>query len=89
MEIYSNTTGFALACNVSTKISEPIQSRAAILCYSRLSDEEILTCLRQVCEMEQLSYIQTLASRLLFSQLQEICAMLSITYMPHSLALDT
>lgn len=25
MEIYSNTTRFALACNISTKIIEPIQ----------------------------------------------------------------
>lgn len=56
MEIYSNTTRFALACNVSTKIIEPIQSRAAILRYSRLSDEQILTRLRQVCQMEEVSY---------------------------------
>ena len=27
MEIYSNTTRFALACNQSNKIIEPIQSR--------------------------------------------------------------
>ena len=56
MEIYSNTTRFALACNVSTKIIEPIQSRAAILRYSRLGDEQILTRLRQVCQAEQVSY---------------------------------
>lgn len=41
MEIYSNTTRFALACNVSTKIIEPIQSRCAILRFSRLSEEEV------------------------------------------------
>ena len=56
MEIYSNTTRFALACNVSTKIIEPIQSRAAILRYTRLSDEQILLRLKQVCQMEEVSY---------------------------------
>jgi replication factor C subunit 2/4 len=41
MEIYSSTTRFALACNNSTKIIEPIQSRCAILRYSKLSDEQV------------------------------------------------
>ena len=58
MEIFSHSTRFALACNVSTKIIEPIQSRAAILRYSRLSDEQILTRLRQVCTMEGVSYAE-------------------------------
>ena len=40
MEVYSHTTRFALACNISTKIIEPIQSRCAILRFSRLSEEE-------------------------------------------------
>jgi replication factor C subunit 2/4 len=56
MEIYSNTTRFALACNVSTKIIEPIQSRAAILRFSRLSDEQVLFRLKQVCAAEEVSY---------------------------------
>jgi replication factor C subunit 2/4 len=42
MEIYSNTTRFVRACNTSSKIIEPIQSRCAIVRFSRLSDEEIL-----------------------------------------------
>jgi len=56
MEIYSNSTRFALACNISTKLIEPIQSRAAILRYSRLSDEHILARLRHVCQEESVSY---------------------------------
>jgi replication factor C subunit 2/4 len=48
MEIYSHTTRFALACNISTKIIEPIQSRCAILRFTRLKNEEILARLMQV-----------------------------------------
>ena len=36
MELYSSTTRFALACNSSEKIIEPIQSRCAML--RKLSD---------------------------------------------------
>jgi replication factor C subunit 2/4 len=56
MEIYSNTTRFALACNNSTKIIEPIQSRCAILRFAKLKDEEILLRLQQVCEAENVGY---------------------------------
>jgi len=56
MEIYSNTTRFCLACNMSTKIIEAIQSRAAILRYSRLSHEQILANLLKVCEAEEVPY---------------------------------
>jgi len=52
MEIYSNTTRFALACNISSKIIEPIQSRCAILRYSRLPDEQVLKRLLEVIEAE-------------------------------------
>lgn len=53
MEIYSNTTRFALACNLSSKIIEPIQSRCAIVRFSRLSDSEILDRLLRVVEAEK------------------------------------
>src|SRR3989338_2341145 len=43
MELYSDTTRFALACNTSSKIIEPIQSRCAILRFTRLSAEELLS----------------------------------------------
>jgi replication factor C subunit 2/4 len=52
MEIFSNTTRFALACNMSNKIIEPIQSRCAILRYSKLRDAEILKRLLEICELE-------------------------------------
>lgn len=42
MEIYSKTTRFALACNQSDKIIEPIQSRCAILRYGKLSDIQVI-----------------------------------------------
>ena len=53
MEIYSNTTRFALACNQSSKIIEPIQSRCAIVRYSRLSDQEVLERLLVVAREEK------------------------------------
>jgi replication factor C subunit 2/4 len=56
MEIYSSTTRFALACNNSTKIIEPIQSRCAVLRFTRLHDAEILSRLQQVCAFENVSY---------------------------------
>ncbi|SCV70968.1 BQ2448_3730 [Microbotryum intermedium] len=53
MEIFSNTTRFAFACNQSNKIIEPIQSRCAILRYSRLTDAELLRRLLEICEIEK------------------------------------
>lgn len=55
MELYSSTTRFALACNISSKIIEAIQSRCAILRFSRLRDEELLKRMLQVLEMENIS----------------------------------
>lgn len=55
MEIYSNTTRFALACNNSEKIIEPIQSRCAMLRYGKLSDAQILAKVLQVCKKEDVS----------------------------------
>uniref|UniRef100_A0A8C7PUI6 Replication factor C subunit 2 n=1 Tax=Oncorhynchus mykiss TaxID=8022 RepID=A0A8C7PUI6_ONCMY len=54
MEIYSKTTRFALACNASDKIIEPIQSRCAVLRYTKLRDEQIMMRLLEVVERESL-----------------------------------
>src|SRR6185436_2064894 len=48
MEIYSNTTRFAFACNQSNKIIEPIQSRCAIIRFTRLTDSQVLTRILEV-----------------------------------------
>jgi len=58
MEIYSNTTRFALACNNSAKIIEPIQSRCAMLRYSKLSDAQVLAKLIDVCKRESVEYTE-------------------------------
>ncbi|KAF5734833.1 replication factor C subunit 2 [Tripterygium wilfordii] len=57
MEIYASSTRFALACNTSSKIIEPIQSRCAIVRFSRLSDQEILSRLLVVVEAEKVPYV--------------------------------
>lgn len=56
MEIYSNTTRFAFACNQSLKIIEPLQSRCAILRYNKLSDEQVLHRLLEITKLEDVKY---------------------------------
>ncbi|KAK2537579.1 Rfc2 [Columba guinea] len=56
MEIYSKTTRFALACNASDKIIEPIQSRCAVLRYTKLTDSQILARLLKIVEKEDVPY---------------------------------
>ncbi|KAI9512569.1 P-loop containing nucleoside triphosphate hydrolase protein [Russula earlei] len=67
MEIYSNTTRFCLACNMSNKIIEPIQSRCAILRYAKLSDREILQRLLEICAEEKVEYNDDGLSALIFT----------------------
>eukprot|EP00668_Euglena_longa_P032276 GGOE01041580.1.p2 GENE.GGOE01041580.1~~GGOE01041580.1.p2 ORF type:complete len:350 (+),score=131.10 GGOE01041580.1:123-1052(+) len=52
MELYSTTTRFALACNWSNKIIEPIQSRCAILRFTKLADQDVLERMMHVIEAE-------------------------------------
>ncbi|KAJ3895535.1 P-loop containing nucleoside triphosphate hydrolase protein [Lentinula edodes] len=67
MEIFSNTTRFCLACNMSNKIIEPIQSRCAILRYAKLRDKELLKRLIEVCEMEEVQYNDDGLTALIFT----------------------
>ncbi|KAF7784050.1 hypothetical protein Agabi119p4_215 [Agaricus bisporus var. burnettii] len=67
MEIFSNTTRFCLACNMSNKIIEPIQSRCAILRYAKLRDQEILKRLLEICEEEDVKYNDDGLTALIFT----------------------
>jgi replication factor C subunit 2/4 len=64
---YSTTTRFALACNHSTKIIEPIQSRCAILRYTRLSEEQITARLLDVMQAEAVTYTTDGLEALIFT----------------------
>ncbi|KAH7033495.1 DNA replication factor C-like protein [Microdochium trichocladiopsis] len=67
MEIYSNTTRFAFACNQSNKIIEPLQSRCAILRYARLTDAQVVKRLMQIIEAEKVQYSDDGLAALVFS----------------------
>jgi len=67
MEIFSSTTRFALACNLSEKIIEPIQSRCAILRFSKLTDEQVATRLVQVVQAEGAPYNEGGLEALIFT----------------------
>ncbi|KAK0647897.1 Replication factor C subunit 4 [Lasiodiplodia hormozganensis] len=67
MEIYSSTTRFAFACNQSNKIIEPLQSRCAILRYSRLTDAQLVKRLMLICDAEKVEYSEDGLAALVFS----------------------
>ncbi|CDR45831.1 CYFA0S20e00672g1_1 [Cyberlindnera fabianii] len=67
MEIYSNTTRFAFACNQSNKIIEPLQSRCAILRYGKLADEEVLKRLLEIIKEEDVKYSNDGLEALIFT----------------------
>uniref|UniRef100_A0A0A9Y1D2 Replication factor C subunit 2 n=1 Tax=Lygus hesperus TaxID=30085 RepID=A0A0A9Y1D2_LYGHE len=56
MELHSSTTRFAFACNNSNKIIEPIQSRCAVVRFSKLSNVDILKRLVHVIHEEKVAY---------------------------------
>ncbi|CAO1633861.1 unnamed protein product [Sympodiomycopsis kandeliae] len=67
MEIYSNTTRFAFACNQSNKIIDPLQSRCSILRFAKISDEDILRRLLEICDLENIQYTDAGLEALVFT----------------------
>ncbi|KAK9331987.1 P-loop containing nucleoside triphosphate hydrolase protein [Lipomyces starkeyi] len=67
MEIYASTTRFAFACNQSNKIIEPLQSRCAILRYSRLTDQQVVRRLKAIIDAEGVKYSDDGLAALVFA----------------------
>ncbi len=59
MEMYSDTCRFILACNYSSKIIEPIQSRCAVFRFKRLSEEDVKKVLERIGAEENLELKKT------------------------------
>ncbi len=58
MEMYSSTTRFILACNYSSKIIEPIQSRCAVFRFGPIPDESVKERLVMIAEKEKVKYTE-------------------------------
>jgi replication factor C small subunit len=56
MERYVKTSRFALICNYSSKIIEPIQSRCAIFRFKPLDEKSMKEFLIHICDNENLVY---------------------------------
>ncbi|MBS3815492.1 MAG: replication factor C small subunit [Hadesarchaea archaeon] len=54
MEMYAETCRFILACNYSSKIIEPIQSRCAVFRFKRLRDDGVEKVLKKIAESENI-----------------------------------
>ncbi|CAJ0764940.1 23491_t:CDS:10 [Entrophospora sp. SA101] len=57
IELFSKTTRFALACNISNKIIEPIQSRCTIFKFKKLTDDMIEKRLLEICKHQDVKYV--------------------------------
>ncbi|KAG9510812.1 Replication factor C subunit 2 [Fragariocoptes setiger] len=56
IELYSKTTRFAFACNTFDKMIEPIQSRCAVVRFTRIPDNEIRSKIIEICKMMGVKY---------------------------------
>lgn len=56
MDLYYKTTRFILICSNCEKMIEGIQSKSTIFKFSKLTDDNILTKLKSICEKEVVQY---------------------------------
>eukprot|EP00727_Mastigamoeba_balamuthi_P013019 m51a1_g834 putative replication factor c subunit 2-like (340) ;mRNA; r:741705-742724 len=67
MEVYSSTTRFALACNYSSEVIEPLQSRCAVVRFSRLTDADVESRTRAVAQAEHVEITDDGADAIVYS----------------------
>jgi len=53
---FAETTRFVLSCNDSSKLIDAIQSRCAILRFTKLSDKEVLNRLNEIALLEKIDW---------------------------------
>ena len=56
MDKYHKTTRFVFTCNTSSKIIESIQSRCKILRFKRLTNDQAISKLKDICITENVKY---------------------------------
>lgn len=64
---YSDSTRFIFSCNDSHKIIEPIQSRCAILRFTKLGEKQILKRIKNIIDRENVAYDESGIRALIFT----------------------
>lgn len=64
---YSDSTRFIFSCNDSHKIIEPIQSRCAILRFTKLGEKQILKRIRSIIQKEGVQFDEKGIQALIFT----------------------
>lgn len=64
---FAESTRFVLSCNDSSKLIDAIQSRCAILRFTKLTDNEVLNRINEISEIEKIAINKEGKEALLFT----------------------
>lgn len=64
---FADTTRFVLSCNDSSKLIDAIQSRCAILRFTKLTDKEVLSRLNEIVQLEKIDIDDSGKTALLYT----------------------
>ncbi|EGR34473.1 replication factor C, activator 1, putative [Ichthyophthirius multifiliis] len=64
---YADTTRFMLSCNDSSKLIDAIQSRCAILRFTKLNDAQVLNRIQEIIKLENIPFDKSGLEALLFT----------------------